>query len=90
MPQEVTTSALAASDDYVWTVSYTIIVVDPTFDSAADLYEGINEAIMSDGFEAAVEADLDVEVKSSTTTLSPPRRPAATVRRKTTALAWPP
>ena len=64
MPQEVTTSRRSLlATSYVWTVSYTIIVVDSTFDSAADLYEGINEAIASDGFEAAVEADLDVEVE---------------------------
>ena len=63
MPQEVTTSRRSLlATSYVWTVSYTIIVVDSTFDSAADLYEGISEAIASDGFEAAVEADLDVEV----------------------------
>jgi hypothetical protein len=63
LPQEVTTSRRSLlATSYVWTVSYTIIVVDSTFDSAADLYEGISEAIASDGFEAAVEADLDVEV----------------------------
>ena len=53
--------ALLATD-YIWTVTYTTIVVDSPFDSTADLYAATNEAIASDTFADAVESDLGVTV----------------------------
>ena len=54
--------ALLATD-YIWTVTYTTIVVDSPFDSTADLYAATNAAIASDAFADEVESDLGVTVE---------------------------